>query len=155
MSETITLYSCTASKETVDKSASWAKIADLTCELLQDVDILHPVILVKPDSSTATIAKITKECNYIYISTFERYYYVTGIVAKTGTLLEISCEVDPLMSWKTAILAQNVIVARNEKEFSLYLDDGILKLYNNPNVTTYEFPSGFTAQEYILAVAGG
>ena len=155
MSETIKLYSCAAAKEVVDKSGSLTNIAELSCEFLKDIDIINPVLSIQPDNSIATIAKITKECNYIYISTFARYYYVTGIIARAGTLLEISCEVDVLYSWKDQILNQKVTVARNENEYSLYLDDGVLKLYNNPNITTYQFPNGFTEAQYVLAVAGG
>ena len=95
--------------------------------------------------------------NYVYIAAFERYYYVTGIRGLYNDVAELSLEVDPLYSWKSAILAQQVIVARtqDDEKYSLYLDDAVLKLYNNPNITTIEFPTGFTAEEYILAVAGG
>ena len=51
-------------------------------------------------------------------------------------------------------------MSRNEKEYSLYLDDSVLKVYNKPNITVYHFKDGqgneqgFTSQEFVLAMAG-
>ena len=82
---------------------------------------------------------------------------MTGIRGLYNDVAELSLEVDSLYSWKTAILAQKAIIARtqDDNKYSLYLDDAVLKLYNNPNITTIEFPTGFSSEEFILAVAGG
>ena len=156
MSSSIKLYTNAASPETVDKSGGLTQIEDLTCEFKAEIDVLRPVVTIKL-TETTTLTKIMTKVNYVYIAAFERYYYVTGIRGLYNDVAELSLEVDPLYSWKTAILAQKVIIARTEDsaKFSLYLDDAVLKLYNNPNITTIEFPTGFTAEEYILAVAGG
>ena len=156
MSSSIKLYTNNASPETVNKESSLTLIEDLTCEFKTEIDVLRPVVTVKLTAST-TLTKIMTKVNYVYIAAFERYYYVTGIRGLYNDVAELSLEVDPLYSWKTAILAQKVIIARTEddEKYSLYLDDAVLKLYNNPNITTIEFPTGFTAEEYILAVAGG
>ena len=156
MSSSIKLYTCNASPEQVDKSSGLTLVEDMTCEFKAEIDVLRPVITVKLTNST-TLSKIMTKVNYVYIAAFERYYYVTGIRGLYNDVAELSLEVDPLYSWKTAILAQKVIIARtqDDEKFSLYLDDAVLKLYNNPNITTIEFPSGFGSEEYILAVAGG
>lgn len=158
MSSHITLYSNKASEETIDKSGSLVKIEDLTGDFRGSVNVLHPIIQITPTvSSTAT--KILSECNYMYIQELNRYYYVTGITC-LANIFELELRVDVLMSWKTAILAQKVIVSRNEKEWKLYLDDSALKVYNNPNITTYNFRdlqgnvTKFNAEEYVLALAG-
>lgn len=154
MSSTVKLYKNITSQETINKQPYLTQIEELTGEFRDNIDILNPVITVQL-TNTTTAAKIMSECNYVYITAFSRYYYVTGIRAVSNNVVELSCRVDVLYSWKTPILEQVVLVARNERQYSLYLDDGILKLYNNPNITTIEFPSGFSAEEFILAVAGG
>ena len=156
MSSSIKLYTNAASPETIDKQNSLTLIEDLTCEFKSEIDVLRPVVTVKL-TNTTTLSKIMTKVNYVYIAAFERYYYVTGIRGLYDDVAELSLEVDPLYSWKTAILAQKVIIARTSDvdKYSLYLDDAVLKLYNNPNIVTIEFPTGFTAEEYIIAVAGG
>lgn len=156
MSSSIKLYISNASPEQVDKTGGLTLVEDMSCEFKSEIDVLRPTVTVKLTAST-TLSKIMTKVNYVYIAAFERYYYVTGIRGLYNDVAELSLEVDPLYSWKTAILAQNVIVARSEdgNKYSLYLDDAVLKLYNNPNITTIEFPSGFSSEEYILAVAGG
>lgn len=152
MSATIKLYSSNDSKEVIDKTLT--EIATLSGNFREEMDILTPVVNLEK-TNDATIAKLLTECNYFYIQDFSRYYYVTGIRAITKDVVELSGAVDVLKSWSTAIKAQKVIVARNEKDYSCYLDDSVLKVYNNSNITTLEFPSGFTSEEFVLAVAGG
>ena len=155
----LNLYSCTASKETVDKSGSLTLIEAKTGNFIEAMDLLNPVFQVRITAS-ATSAKILQQCNYVYCEEFGRYYFVTGITMPAKDVVRIECAVDVLMSWKTAILAQKVIVSRNEKEYALYLDDSALKVYNNPNITVYHFKdsqgdnTGFSTHEYILALAG-
>ena len=159
MSSHITLYSNKASNEVIDKSAALVKIEDLTGDFRSSVSVLNPIIQITP-TATSTAAKILSECNYIYIQELSRYYYVTNITCVANNIFELECRVDVLMSWKTAILAQDVIVSRNEKEYQLYLDDTVLKVYNNPNITVYHFKDehdnemGFSEAHFILALAG-
>ena len=159
MSSQITLYSNKASKEVVDKSSDLTLIETMSGDFRGSMSVLRPVIQIKP-TSTSTAAKIISECNYVYIREFARYYFVTAINTTANNYIELELSIDVLMSWKTAILAQKVIVSRNEKEYSLYLDDSVLKVYNKPNITVYHFKDGqgneqgFTSQEYVLAMAG-
>lgn len=159
MSSHVTLYSNTASKEVVNKQSKLTQIEALTGEFRGSMSVLHPIIQIKP-TTTSTVAKILTQCNYIYIQEFSRYYFVDTSTCVANDLIELECSVDVLYSWKTAILAQTVIVSRNEKEYALYLDDSVLKVYNNPNITVYHFKDsqdneqGFTTQQYILALAG-
>ena len=126
------------------------------------MSVLHPVIQIKPTTTLngATTTNILTKCNYVYIQEFSRYYFVDSITCIANDMIELELSIDVLYSWKTAILAQTVIVSRNEREYALYLDDSLLKVYNNPNITVYHFKdgnnqdTGFTTQEYILALAG-
>ena len=160
MSVTIALYKCTCSNETIDKTNYITSIDSLTGEFRGEVNILRPVIRISPTAS-ATQVKILTQCNYVYIAVLSRYYFITDITVISNNIIELNLRVDVLYSWKTAILAQSVIVSRNEKEYALYLDDSILKVYNNPNITVYHFKDTdgvtnmeFSDSEFILALAG-
>ena len=156
----ITLYSCTCSNETIDKTNYLTSIDTLSGEFRGEINILRPVIRITP-TTAATQTKILTQCNYVYIAALGRYYFVTDITGVAQSMIEISLRVDVLFSWKTAILAQSVIVSRNENEYALYLDDSVLKVYNNPNITVYHFKDTdgvtnmeFNDREFILALAG-
>lgn len=159
MSSQITLYSNKASKEVMDKSGDLVTIETMSGDFRGSMSILKPVIQIKP-TQTTTASKIISQCNYVYIREFSRYYFVIAINTTANNYIELELSIDVLMSWKTAILAQKVIVSRNEKEYSLYLDDSVLKVYNKPNITVYHFKDGqgneqgFTSQEFVLAMAG-
>ena len=159
MSSHLTLYSCNASKETINKTGSLTQIEAMTGDFIESMSLLSPVFQIKL-TSTTTAAKILTKCNYVYCQEFGRYYFVDNVIMVANNLVRIECSVDVLMSWKTEILAQKVIVSRNEKQYALYLDDSALKVYNNPNITVYHFKDdqgnqqGFTTQQFILALAG-
>lgn len=162
MSVSIVFYKCSCSNEVVDKTNFITSLDTLTGEYRGEVNILNPVIRISP-TTNATTVKILTECNYAYIATLGRYYYVNDITAIAKDVIEIRLAVDVLYSWRTAIKAQQVIVSRNEEQFSLYLDDPVLKVYNNPNITVYNFKktvdnetvvAAFSDFEYILALAG-
>ena len=160
MSSTVYLYKNSSSRETVDKSSYLSQIESISGEYRGPVNVLNPVIQITP-TTTTTQSKLLSECNYVYLPDLGRYYYVRSKTAVTANIIELELEVDVLYSFKTAILAQKVIVSRNEKDYSLYLDDTELKVYNNPNICTYNFKdslgtsTGFTAEQFVMAVAGG
>ena len=106
-------------------------------------------------TSNLTLAKILKQANYVYLADTDRYYYVTGMSAGSGNIISLSLEVDACMSWLAALKNEKVVVDRQEKSWNTYLNDGFIRTYNNPYTVVKEFPTGFTASRFILAVAGG
>lgn len=93
-------------------------------------------------------------CNYITIPQFGRSYFVNNVRSVGLNLVEFSCHVDVLSSFKDSIRQNTAIIKRQENKWNLYLNDGSFKVYQNPMVLTKAFPSGFTTQELVLAVAG-
>ena len=158
----LNLYKFTGDKKQLRKSDNWTLIETISGNWRQDTDILKPVFDISP-TNTSTIAKLTKETNYVYVADFGRYYYVDDIICKAGNIIELYLSVDVLMSWGTEILALSEgIVSRNSEadNSNIYLDDSELHIYNNPNIQTYAFNYAngsptFGGQEFILAVAGG
>lgn len=130
----------------VTKSVS--DIMTLSGVLKEETSIIDPVIKIECDLATVT------GCNYLSIPAFGRSYFVRNIRSVRNGLVEFSCHVDVLSSFADGIKANSAIVKRQENSWNLYLNDGSLKVYQNPIVLTKAFPSGFTTQEFVLAVAG-
>jgi hypothetical protein len=146
MSFTIKLQKNDSEDIRLDKELTDVK--SLTGTLKSQTSIVNPVIIV--DTNLSDI----KKCNYMTIDAFGRKYFITDIVSVNNKLVEISAHCDVLSTYKSQIRANTGILKRSENNWNLYLDDGSLKVYNNPKVLCANFPSGFSAWEYVLAVAG-
>lgn len=123
-------------------------IATYSGTLKTDTSIINPIIIVQCDLSDVANA------NYMTVSAFGRSYFITNIRSISNNLVEFSAHVDVLSTYATQIKACTGIVKRQENEWNLYLNDGSFKVYQNPMILTKAFPSGFTTQELVLAVAG-
>lgn len=124
-------------------------VLTLTGTLKNGTSIVDPVILFECD-----LKKITN-CNYMTISEFSRSYFITDMKSIRNGLVEISAHCDVLSSFKDEILTNDAIILRQEYNWNLYVDDGVFTTYQNDEIITKEFPSGFSTQEFVLAVAGG
>lgn len=116
--------------------------------LKEETSIIDPIIKIECNISDV------KGCNYISVQEFGRSYFVNNIRSIRNGLVEFSCHVDVLSTYAEQIKNNTGIIKRQENEWNLYLNDGSFKVYQNPNVLTKAFPSGFTTQEFVLAVAG-
>lgn len=116
--------------------------------LRRGTSLVDPVIVFECDLPDVV------SCNYITIPQFGRSYFVNDVRSVGLNLVEFSCHVDVLSSFKDSIRQNTAIIKRQENKWNLYLNDGSFKVYQNPMVLTKAFPSGFTTQELVLAVAG-
>ena len=116
--------------------------------LKEGTSIIDPAILIAKDLSEIS------GCNYLTIPTFGRMYFVNNIIAVRNNLCELHCHVDVLSTYADQIKTNSGIVKRQKDKWNLYLNDGSLKVYQNQMVLTKAFPSGFSTQEFVLAVAG-
>ena len=115
-------------------------------EFKEDTSIEDPTFILRTQSKVLT-------ANYIYVPNMNRYYYINSYTLSHQRIY-IDCHVDVLMSFKTEFKKENVIVARNETLFDMYLDDNKYKVQNRTCVRTVRFPSGFTTRNLILGVVG-
>lgn len=147
---TVILYTNSSPDNAVSKTL--AQISSNEFVFKESSSILNPVIRL----SGLNVADL-KDCNYMYIDDLSRYYYITNIQTVRTNLVEVSGRVDPLMSFKDEILSNTAIISRNEKAWNLFINDGVLKTYQNPQIATSNFTSGFTKSNpsIVLAVAGG
>ena len=120
---------------------------------LAPVLVLLSVFLLYPLINTIFIAFMK---NYNYIDGFARYYFVNDVKSVRNGVWELSSHVDVLQSFRTGILNQPAIIARQEKYWNLFINDGQFKVYQNSIIGKIPFPSGFSAPTgcYTLAVAG-
>lgn len=123
-------------------------LVTVTGVLKEETSIISPTIKIECDLSNLT------NCNYMYIQAFGRYYFVNNIISIHNNLVEFVCHVDVLSSFKAAVRANKGIVRRQENKWNLYINDGSFRVYQNPIITTKNFPSGFTTQQFVLAIAG-
>lgn len=142
----IILQTNLSEKERVTKTVT--DIMTVSGVLKEETSIIDPIIKIECDITDIT------EVNYMTIPVFGRSYFVTQVRSVRNGLVEFSCHVDVLSSFATQIRENTAIIRRQETDWNLYLNDGSLRVYQNPLVLTRLFPSGFTTQEFVLAVAG-
>lgn len=130
----------------MDKNVS--TIASYEGVLREGTSIIDPVIKIECNLNDV------KRCNYLTVESFGRSYFVKDIVSVTNKIVEFHCHVDVLSTYSSQIRMNSAIVKRQENLWNLYLNDGSLKIYQNPTVITKEFPSGFNDMRFILGIAG-
>ena len=123
--------------------------SDLTGTLKENCSIIDQIILIEgiPDENISHL-------NYIYIPSFNRYYYVNNIEVENTNLFRLHCHVDVLKTFASGIRSNNAVISRQENKYNLYLPDGAFKTYANPHYQIVKFPSGFSGYHYVLTVAG-
>lgn len=146
MSFTIDIQYNSSPKNKVGKSLS--SITELTGNLRAESSIIDPVFLV---DSTITELRVA---NYCTIGAWKRSYFINDIKTIRQGLIELHCHVDVLQSFAAEIKQNSAIIKRNENKGNVLMNDGYYKIYQNPNVVMYEFPTGFTDYEWVLAMAG-
>lgn len=130
----------------LSKSITWLK--ELSGDFKTGCDVMSPTVLLSGK------ARDFKNCNYMYIPDFGRYYYITDIAAVAGNMTQISGEVDVLKTYDQEIRNCPGIIGRNQEEWNLYINDGVFKCYQKDITGHKLFPSGFTNYHNILIVAG-
>lgn len=144
-----TLYFNKSDKRYVDKqleAITYEGSDHIDVEFKEDTSLEDPTFILRTQSKVLT-------ANYIYVPDMNRYYFINDYTVSHQRIY-INCHVDVLMSFKKEFKKENVIVARNEKLFDLYLDDNKYKVQDRTCVRTVRFPSGFTTRNIILGVVG-
>lgn len=142
---TITTYSNASEEHVLDKDIT--KINDQVSVVLKDdTNVVNPTLI--------TSQNISHTFNYIYISDFDRYYYVRNITYSQQRFY-IDCEVDVLMSFNTDIKSLELIANRSSSRFNVYQPDAQVSFLQKNIIATQKFPYGFNGQSLILAVNGG
>lgn len=117
--------------------------------LKEFTSVIDPIITIESPINVVCLY------NYVFIPDFNRYYFITNIIAITDTLTEISLHVDVLMSFKDYIKTNLATTRRQENDWNLYLNDGSFRTYQYKTVGTYKFSAGFPKDnDLVMAIAG-
>lgn len=82
------------------------------------------------------------------------YYFITKKKIADGNMTEITCEIDPLMSYKDLIYDSTQLVTRNAKKRNAYLVDNEMTFTNYDLIDCYEFPNAINNDSIILITVG-
>lgn len=143
----VILYKNGSPVEKIGKSLTDpATISNVTMK--RDTSILTPVLLTSD-------ARNVYEYNYMYISQFNRYYFIDDIKSVHNNMWEISAHVDVLETYKDQILSNSAVIKRQQNRYNTYLNDPEWKVYADENVVAYKFNTPFDKSlKFVLAVAG-
>lgn len=110
-----------------------------------DTEFIEPILILSPT--------VDQDFNYVYISEFNRYYYVT---ARTFSQQKyyVKCMVDVLMSNNSDIEDLVVIADRSSSTYNLYQADNEIPTSVKPLIFGQNFSGSFSGETYILAVTG-
>ena len=115
--------------------------------LKEETDIVSPEILIEFDGTLT-------DCNYMYIPTLSRYYFITKITSVRNKLWRVSAHCDVLKTYSEGILGTRAVVSRNEKKYNLFLNDSMYKVTSNPRIQIANFPNKFEGESYVLVMNG-
>lgn len=140
----IKLYSTLDNDNVINKDLTLKHTFNI--KLKNDTDIINPVILVN-DKGTMNF----KECNYCYLSGFNRYYFIRTIDSMNNNVWGLHLECDVLESFKDDILNSHAEYKRNikkgdylqfnnvndvRKDIEIYNSDVVLNLEKNMVLST-------------------
>ena len=146
----VILYNTTSDNRVLSKNI--ALIKEIDAELKDANDVISPTLKIQRFEGWEKV-------NYIYIKSFNRYYYVNTIKQLLGNTILLDCSVDVLMSNKDAIRNLTCIVDKQENSSTAYsdkyLDDGSFITECRTFNSILNFPAGFNNDgEFILITAG-
>ena len=143
----ITIGSTSDDRRKLTKSFSGTTV---TVQIKSPCDVLNPVFILSYNATYLT-------ANYVYAPEFERYYFIDSINVEPGARLELSCSVDVLMTYATAINNLTLTVARQEKSGLTTIPDTNIVIKNYDIVNVYKSSQHFDTSigNYVLAIIGG
>lgn len=111
----INLYRSTAEPNRVDKTEYLSSYGTLSGTLRNECSIIRPSITFRYDGVPLF--------NYVYIAPFRRWYFVTAMTSVSNDIWRMDLNCDVLHSFKDEIRALWAIIARQEYEYSLMVND--------------------------------
>lgn len=128
-------------------SKSPVLVRSLSGNLRHEADIVDPEILIEFNGTLV-------DCNYMHIPELNRWYFITKIDSVRTNLWRVTGHCDVLKTYSQAILGTEAVIARQEHQWNLYLNDSMFKTYSNPRLQCANFPNKFTGESYVLVMNG-
>lgn len=100
---------------------------DVVCTLKEGTSIESPVFLLNSNDFTIN-----------YIKAFDHYYFVEDIKSVRNGLIEISCSMDVLATFKSAIGSYSAFIERADSSSNINIDlpDPLVAIENNERILT-------------------
>ena len=143
----VIFYNNTSNPHVMNKTI--AQIGSFSCNVKEPNDVEKPEIYLAHDDSI-------DHANYCYIADFGRYYYCKAL-PQLGQTMRFTCESDPLMSFRSGILASPAVISRNPWHFDLYVPDPKLPIEARSAGAILKFSGSHfsgTNNSYILTTIG-
>lgn len=148
----ISLFTCNAERNRINKADYLSNRFVLDGYFRRSTSALNIEVDIEKTNP------LTYNYNYMYISEFNRWYFIDDIVSVRNKIWTIKATVDVLMSFKNDILQSSAIIDKveNEEVGNLYLDDGSFVMDSRKYNEIKEFPNGLNENgSFILICAGG
>lgn len=149
----VQLYNVSDDPRVVNKSLGSA--VSLTCSLVYPSDLLRPTIKISASSWDPHL-------NYMFISDFDRYYFITEVTYENGGAVTIQGKVDALQTYGTQILSLPVNIIRQEGGYLSNIIDNQVCVTPKQEVsfvkceeTPFNIRTSGTGYNFVLCVAGG
>lgn len=121
-----------------------------SCQITESVDVDEMELLFDMDSSLNI-------CNYAYIDSFKRYYFLVPGV-RNGNQMTMRATSDPLSSFWNSYSSSPCVAERSTSHPNPQLTDELLPFKPKPNLDVRQLATGFTPTSsggcYILTVGG-
>lgn len=149
---TANFYNNTSDVLTVEKNIALIR-SDQEVTVIEPVNLLNPVLKLSKAIGSLSF-------NYLYISDFNRYYFVTEPPTWKEGFYEVHLHCDVLMSFKKDFYAKQAIMKRNSRDYNLYLNDDHMKMLNYPYFQTFNMrcvegtPFSMKTNQILLALVG-
>lgn len=164
----IVLYQNNAERERVDKSGYLTELFSLSGTLKDDADVTSPIIvidlasvapeIVSSDDNSEILSSdddaeiVTTDTNtiptfnYAYIPEFKRYYFVSSLEVLKGNnarhLYRMGLVCDLLMTYQSEIKSEHCLIARNEFNFDVMMNDPDFIFESKKVVQEFAPPAG-------------
>ena len=124
--DTCVFFQNTAEPNRVNKTEYLTEQIRVAGNLRDISDVINPSITFE-----CTDDKILKS-NYVYIPTFNRYYFINSITSMRTNLWRVNLHCDVLYSFRNDVLQIKAIIDRQENNFNRYLIDNNMPLSSIP-----------------------
>lgn len=140
---TISVGTVTEDARCLDKTFSGT---DYSGTLRNECSVQNPSVLIR--ASATSIAG----CNYMQISAFGRYYFITDITAVAENLTMVSGRCDVLKTYAAGIRSNSCILKRSANLNEPFINDGSYTMKSQMTTDYYPFPVFFPDADNIILV---
>ena len=141
----IKLYNCKSSQNQISKYLE--NEITINGTIRTELSEMTPSIML--DASTLP------KYNYCYITSTDKYYYITNVTAMSNKMYKLDLQEDVLMTFKNEILNLNAIVSRS-RYGDPYIDGDNIQATSQSATTVINYQSGFSNTPHnIIITAGG